>query len=135
EECLRGAQHIIVERLANHPELRSQVKQDYFANGRVISAKTKEFKPNSKFAMYADFKESAKSLQLRKASHRYLALRRGWQEGELKVTVEATDDELLRAFEAVALTRHDSQAAAFLKEAAKIALTVHVVPSVTNELH
>ncbi len=135
EECLRGAQHIIVERLANNPNLRALVKQDYFANGRVVCAKTKEFKPNSKFTMYAEFQESVKSLQNKKASHRYLALRRGWQEGELKVTIEGTDSELQRAFEAEALTRVDSQAAAFLKEAAKIALTVHVVPSVINELH
>ncbi len=135
EEVLRGAQHIIVERLANNPILRAKVKDDYFTNGRIITSKTKEFKPNSKYTMYAEFKESVKSLQMRKASHRYLALRRGWQEGELKVTVEGTDDVLLQSFETEAVIKTDSQAASFLKEAAKIALTVHVIPSVTNELH
>lgn len=135
EEVLRGVQHIIVERLANLPELRALVKNEYFSNGRVVCAKTKEFKPNSRYSMYAEFSEAAKSLQQRKASHRYLALRRGWQEGELKVSIEANDAELLKHFEAVALTNTTSQATDFLKESAKIALAVHVVPSVTNELH
>ena len=134
EEALRGAQHIIVEKLANTPHLRSVVKIDYFANGAVVSAKTKEFKANSKFSMYAEFRESVKSLQNRKGSHRYLALRRGWQEGELKVSIEANDAELLKQFETAAVTAQN-QTSDFLRECAKIALTVHVVPSVTNELH
>jgi uncharacterized protein len=135
EEALRGAQHILVEKLSNQPSLRNIVKSEYFANGRVVSAKTKEFKPNSKFAMYAEFSEAVKSLQSKKASHRYLALRRGWQEGELKVSIEANEGELLKHFEAAAISKPGSQATDFLKECAKIALTVHVVPSVTNELH
>lgn len=135
EEALRGAQHIIVERLSNLPDLRALVKNDYFNNGKVISAKTKEYKPNSKFSMYAEYSEPVKTLQTKKATHRYLALRRGWQEGELKVTIEGNDSELLKSFEAAALSAPANQATEFLKECAKIALTIHVVPSVTNELH
>jgi uncharacterized protein len=84
--------------------------------------------------MYADFTEAVKSLEQKKASHRYLALRRGWQEGELKVTMEADEAKLLSKFEAYA-TSATNAAASFMKETAKIALTVHVVPSITNELH
>ena len=135
DECLRGAQHILVERLANNPDLRSYVREDYFANGIVVSEKTKEFKPNSKFAMYAEFKESVKSIQNKKSSHRYLALRRGWTEGELKVSIHGNDEELLKKFESVALTKSGHQAVDFLKLCAKTAFEVHVVPSVTNEIH
>lgn len=135
EECLRGAQHIIVERLANNPDLRAAVKENYFTHGVVTSEKTKEFKPHSKFAMYAEFSEPVKSLQTKKASHRYLAVRRGWTEGELKVTIKGHDEELLKQFEAVAVPKPGSQATDFLKLAAKTALEVHVIPSVTNELH
>ncbi len=46
--------------------------------------------------MYADFAEPIKNLDNRKASHRYLALRRGWQEGELRVTMEADDVEAIK---------------------------------------
>jgi uncharacterized protein len=135
EEVLRGAQHIIVEKLSNNPELRALVKQEYFTNGKIVSTKTKDYKPNSKYSMYAEFQEPAKTIQLRKSSHRYLALRRGWHEGELKVGIEADDGSLLKHFESEIIKKSSTQADEFLRESAKIALTVHVVPSVTNELH
>lgn len=135
EEALRGAQHIIVEKLANNPELRALVRDNYFTSGIVISEKTKEFKPNSKFSMYAEFKEPVKSLQNKKSSHRYLALRRGWTEGELKVSIQGDDETLVQAFENVVLKNKESQATPFLKLSAKTAFEVHVVPSVTNEIH
>lgn len=134
EEVLRGAQHIIVEKLSNDPDLRSQTREEFFTNGKLKSAKTAEFKAHSKYEMYADFSEPVKNLDNRKASHRYLALRRGWQEGELKVTMEANEEALLAKFENFASSK-DSQAKDFMKAAAKVALTVHVVPSITNEIH
>jgi uncharacterized protein len=134
EEVLRGAQHILVEKVSNVPELRQFVRDEFYQHGKVRTAKTTEFKAHSKYEMYADFTESVRSLESKKASHRYLALRRGWQEGELKVTMEADEAKLLGKFEAFAATASNS-AGTFMKETAKIALTVHVIPSITNELH
>lgn len=135
EECLRGAQHIIVEALANDPDLRKIVKEDFFAKGVLSVEKSKDFKTNSKYAMYADFKESVNSLQSKKASHRYLALRRGWQEGELKVSISSSNDILLSEFEKALSIGQGTVADIFLKICAKAALDVHVIPSVTNQLH
>jgi uncharacterized protein len=135
EECLRGAQHILVEKLSANIELRALVKQEFFDNGIIESQKTKEFKPNSKFSMYAEFSEAVKILESPKASHRYLAIRRGWQEGELKVSITADENKLLGYFENLAITKPGTQAQEFLKETCKHALTIHVVPSITNELH
>ena len=134
EEVLRGAQHILVEKLSNDVSLRQQVRDEFYNNGKVKSSKTPEFKAHSKYEMYAEYSEAVKSLDSRKASHRYLALRRGWQEGELKVTMEADEEGLQRKFEAVSITTN-SQATEFMKTTAKTALTVHVIPSITNELH
>ncbi|MGE3386174.1 MAG: Tex-like N-terminal domain-containing protein [Bdellovibrionales bacterium] len=134
DEALRGAQHILVEKIANDLGLRLWVREEFNQHGRVVSTKGADYKPHSKFEMYAEFQEPVKSLENRKASHRYLALRRGWQEGELKVSMEADEAKLLARFEAYAVSK-DSQATALLKEAAKHALTVHVVPSITNEIH
>ncbi len=134
DEVLRGAQHILVEKLSNDLRLRQQVRDEFYNNGKLKSVKAADFKAHSKFDMYADFAESIKSLDSRKASHRYLALRRGWQEGELKVTLEADEDGLQSKFEGVAI-RADSQAKEFMKAVAKAALTVHVIPSIANELH
>ena len=76
DEVLRGAQHILVERLSNEPALRGRVREEIYNHGKIKSLRTAEFKPHSKFEMYADFSEAIKSLDNRKASHRYLALRR-----------------------------------------------------------
>jgi uncharacterized protein len=134
DEVLRGAQHILVERLANDLVLRSMVRDEFYNNGKLKSARTPEFKAHSKYEMYAEYSEPIKNLDSRKASHRYLALRRGWQEGELKVTMEADEDGLLKRFEASA-SPVDSQAKEFMKTVAQTALAVHVIPSITNELH
>lgn len=134
EEVLRGAQHILVEKVSNDLSLRALTREEFYNNGKLKSVKTPEFKAHSKYEMYQDFSEAIKSMDSRKASHRYLALRRGWQEGELRVTMEADEEGLTRKFEAVAMNT-PSQATEFMKTVAKTALTVHVIPSISNELH
>ena len=134
DEVLRGAQHILVEKVSNDAGLRVFVREEFYNNGKVKSVKTPEFKAHSKFEMYAEYAEAIKSLDNRKASHRYLALRRGWQEGELRVSMEADEEGLLKRFEAFSATA-DNQTKEFMKAVAKTALTVHVIPSITNELH
>lgn len=135
DECLRGAQHILVERLSNDPDLRKIVKDDFFKDGVLEVEKSKDYKTNSKYSMYAEFKESVASLQTKKASHRYLAIRRGWQEGELKVSMSADNARLLAEFEKSLEIKSGTIAEVFLKNCAKVALDVHVIPSVVNQLH
>jgi protein Tex len=135
ELALKGAQDIIVDRIFNHPELRELVRKNFFEDGKVVSKKTKNFKPHSKYAMYAEFSEPVKNLQEPKASHRYLAMRRGWNEEELTVTIEGDEELLLKRFEAFSCSNPASHAAEFLKNCAKVALTVHVYPSISNEVH
>lgn len=135
EEVLRGVQHILVEKLSNTAELRSLVREEAEQKGVLISQKSTKFKTHSKYEMYADFKESAKSLMSPKTSHRYLALRRGWQEGELKVSLELDEEKLEGPFRQFAIKESSSQANSFLENCSRVALKVHVIPSVTNELH
>ncbi len=133
--ALKGAQDILIEKIANDPDLRVSVQKNYFDHGRVISKRAKGFKPHSKFDMYAEFEEAVKSLMETKSTHRYLAMRRGWQEEELAVEVKADDEALLKSYENFATTTPDTAAGVFLKQCAKMALTVYVVPSITNEVH
>lgn len=136
EEVMRGAQHIIVEKLANNPELRDPVRTSYFEKGIVESKPGKKVKPKSKYETYFEHTEKVTSLLEKKNSHRYLAMRRGWKEGELTVTISSPEDEtLLATFENWACSEKDSLAKNFLFLCAKTALTVHVVPSVVNEVH
>lgn len=135
EAALTGAKDIIIERLANLPELRAMVLEDYQKQGKIFSKKTKNFKEHSKYEMYAEFEEPAKNLLDAKASHRYLAMRRGWQEEELSLEIKGNDEALQAAFNRTATSLPESAVGEFLTHAAKMALTVYVIPSVVNEVH
>jgi uncharacterized protein len=133
--ALKGAQDILVDRIFNNPDLREKVRSNFFEHGKVTSKKAKGFKAHSKYEMYAEFSEAVKSLQEPKASHRYLAMRRGWNEEELTVAIEGDEVLLLSAFEKFACSATNTQVTDYLKNCAKVALTVHVYPSIANEVH
>lgn len=135
EVALNGAKDIIIERLSNTPSLRALVLEDYQKHGKIYSKKTKTFKEHSKYEMYAEFEEPVKNLLDAKASHRYLAMRRGWQEEELSLEIKGNDEALQAAFNREATTVPNSAVGEFLTHAAKMALTVYVIPSVVNEVH
>ncbi len=135
DTALTGAKDIIIERLSNTPELRALVLEDYQKHGKIYSKKTKNFKEHSKYEMYAEFEEPVKNLTDAKASHRYLAMRRGWQEEELSLEIKGNDDALQAAFNKNATTIPNTAVGEFLSHAAKMALTVYVIPSVVNEVH
>lgn len=135
DEVLRGATNILIERISNNPDLRSDVRNEFTQNGKLSSKPGKKIKAHSKFEMYFDYNEAVSSLRQKKNSHRYLAMRRGWNEEELAVTMSANEDMLTQKFQDFACTNKKSIAKNFLDLAAKSALTVHVIPSITNELH
>jgi uncharacterized protein len=135
EDALKGAQDILVEKLANEADLRALVNKNYFEKGRVLSKSAKGYKPHSKYEMYKEFEEPVKTLLDVKASHRYMAMRRGWQEEELTVEIKAEDEMLLKAYVSFATKNPDNPIGDFLANCAKVALSVYVVPSVTNEVH
>lgn len=133
--ALKGAQDILVEKISNEPELRTLVQKNYLEKGRIASKRAKGFKPHSKYEMYSEFEEPVKSLMDAKSSHRYMAMRRGWQEEELTLEVKGEDELLLSQFEKFATSTPDNNIGTFLKQSAKLAFTVYVLPSVTNEVH
>ena len=136
EDALKGAQDIIVEKIANEASLRANVVQNYFEKGKVGAKAAKGLKPNSKYEMYTkDYSDSVKNLLEEKASHRYMAMKRGWEEEELAVEITAEDDILLVMYEKFATTTPDNAFGTYLKESARLAMNVYVVPSVKNEVH
>lgn len=135
EEALKGAQDILVEKIANDAELRAMVAKNYNEKGRVVSKAAKGFKPNSKYDMYKEFEEPVKNLLDAKNNHRYLAMRRGWQEEELTVDVKGDDEDILKSYEKFATSTPDNAIGDYLKQCARLALNVYVLPSVVNEVH
>jgi uncharacterized protein len=139
--AIEGAQDIIVERLSEQQHLRQLVRDTLFKSGFMRTSKGEKAKENSKYENYFQYSESVESLLDPKNSHRYLAIRRGWQENELSLSIggKAEDvgfeEAMVQAFEREAVTTTDSPGHAVLLRAARLAYKVHVLPSIENEVH
>ncbi len=156
DAALNGAVEILVERLSEDAGLRSTVRTRYFDDGFAKTRQGDKAKPASKFENYFSFEEPVRNLLRPENSHRYLAMRRGWMEEELVMTLggptppapadlaakpraggpaDPLVEELLHGFEAAACSRPDFAGAPLLKKAARFALRVHVIPAIENEVH
>ena len=91
EAALKGAQDIIAEMVSederSRNQLRSAFRREAIITSKVVKAKA-ETEEAAKFTDYFDFSEP-----LRKCtSHRLLAMRRGENEGILRISISADDD-------------------------------------------
>ncbi len=141
ESAIAGALDILTERLAETQELREFTRKTVFERGVVKTVKSEKAKEHSKYERYFEHSEPIQSLLKPENSHRYLAMRRGWLEEELTLSVggaaedAAYDEMLLARFESEACSVQDSPGAELLKRAAKLALKGYVLPSIENEVH
>ena len=94
EDALKGAKDIIAETVSEDERSRLQLR-NAFTRQAVISSKVVKAKADtdeaSKFSDYFDWSEPLK----RCSSHRLLAMRRGEDEGILRVTISPNDEEAL----------------------------------------
>src|SRR5262245_62574449 len=113
EAAIAGALDILTERLAETQELREFTRKTVFERGVGKSVKSEKAKEHSKYERYFDHHEPIQSLLKPENSHRYLAMRRGWMEEELTLTIggapedAAYDETLLARFESEACTVPD----------------------------
>ncbi|MGE3262891.1 MAG: Tex-like N-terminal domain-containing protein [Bacteriovoracia bacterium] len=133
---LKGVQDLLVERIAEAFELRSLVRSTVLRRSKIRAAKGPKAKPKSKYGKYFEYQEPIGSLKKPNASHRYLAMRRGWMEDELVLSFERPDEGiLLEKFEEFACPQKDSPAAELLIQAARLALKGNVYTVMENEAH
>jgi uncharacterized protein len=141
EQAVEGAREIVTERLSEDAGLRERVRRALLDEGFARTKKGEKAKPNSKYERYFAHHEPIAGLLRPEASHRYLAMRRGFLEEELVLSLggapgdEAFDAALLGAFERAACPRPESPALDAMKKAARFALRVYVQPSVENEVN
>ena len=140
ERAIEGARDILVERMSERQDLRQLAREALFRKGVVRTEKGEKAKSPSKYDRYFDYREAVASLLKPEHSHRFLALRRGFVEEELKLRIEGPpedadfDARLVAAFEGAACTVADSPGAAVLREAARLALFAYVKPSLEAEV-
>ena len=93
-DCLRGAQDIIAEQISEDERSRNSVRaafrREAFIVSKVIKAK-KDTDEAQKYRDYFDWEEPLK----RCSSHRLLAMRRGEEEGILRVGITIEDDDAI----------------------------------------
>lgn len=135
QETLKGAENILIDRLMYNQDLRNFVRNHLQQSGKIVSKKGKKYKSHSKFEIYTNFEEPIKRLFDPKASHRYMAMRRGWTEGELSITIEGQNNILTDKFKELVIKKQNTQAQSFLEEMIKNAIELHIMPSITNEIH
>jgi protein Tex len=138
---LQGAQDILTERLAEMADLRQTTREVVFRKGCLRTTKGEKAKPSSKYERYFDYIEPIQALLKPEHSHRYLAIRRGWTEGELGLALAGPkddagfDERLAQPFEAAAVSVPDAPGAAVLLQAARLALRAYVLTAIETEVH
>ena len=151
--ALAGAGEILVERLSEDVGLRQAVRRAFFEEGYARTRKADGAKPSSRFEHYFAHQEPVTELLKPRSSHRYLAMRRGWMEEELALSLggalakehpetapdDRPPDPLLErlggAFEAAACSVPGFAGAPILSRAARAALRGYVVPAIETEVH
>ncbi len=105
-EELQGARDIIAERIADIAEVRGMVR-DAFAKKAVVKSEVVTPKPTepTKFEQYYDFQEPIAEIP----SHRYLAIRRGQNEGVLWMRLVVDKEPLIERIQEIVDARGDGQ--------------------------
>ncbi len=129
-EALEGAHHIVVETIAEDPEVRAFVRTEIAERGLLRSKAVKsKTKGRTKFEDYYDFAEPITKLP----SHRYLAVTRGEAEGVLRVKVEIDEERAARHIELLVGLAPRTPFAPALRDAVSEALSKRVLPSLGKE--
>lgn len=98
DEAIKGAQDIIAEQVSEDQRSRQQMR-NVFSRNAIISSKVIKTKKDTdeaqKYFDYFDWSEQLKKC----SSHRLLAMRRGENDGILRVSITADEDECINRLE------------------------------------
>jgi uncharacterized protein len=131
EAALAGARDICAERISDDADVRAMVRETYVKSGVVVVGKTKEHADAvTKFDMYASFEEPVATIP----SHRFLAIRRGEQEGVLRSQLRIDEQDVGDRLVARVKVRKGSSWGEQLELAARDALKRLVMPSVESDV-
>lgn len=90
QEALNGACDIIVENFSQDPELKEDLRKDFWTSGKVTTEKRKDAENITdweKFKDFFEFNEPVEKLKDPKNTHRFLAMRRGMNLKVLKLSI------------------------------------------------
>ena len=91
-DAIKGAEDIIAEMVSEDERVRQNVRSVYRREATITSKVVAKMKDDEKAQKYSDYFDWSEPLK-RCTSHRLLAMRRGENEGILRVTIAADDEE------------------------------------------
>ncbi|MCY1062308.1 Tex family protein [Nannocystis sp. SCPEA4] len=129
--ALAGARDIVAEVVAESPEVRAMVREVFAKEGTVRSEvmADKAGQP-TKFEQYYDHEEPAANMP----SHRFLAVRRGEQEGVLRVKIGVAADAMTPRIEALAKARQGTPFHAEMVAAVRDAFVRLLAPTIETDV-
>jgi uncharacterized protein len=131
EDAVQGAQDIISEYLSDDADIRKQIRQMTFTEGKISSEKKAKAEDEKEiFEMYYEYSEEVKRI----VPHRVLALNRGEKEGVLKVTVIPPRDRVLSWLEKRVLKGRQTVAKEELLAAVEDGYKRLIEPSIEREI-
>lgn len=136
EDCLTGAQNILIERFSHDTEIKETLRKDYWRDANLASSKRKDaesIKDFEKFKDYFEFSQPIKELTNPKTAHRFLAVKRGMTLKILKVEVEYPAENVAALIERVHFS-HGGKNIELLRKCAQKATTTSIHPSMDLEI-
>ena len=130
DEALAGARHIISEMISENADHRKFIRQVMMDEGTVVARAIEGVPdPESKYKMYADYREPASKIP----SHRMLAIRRGAKEGILMFEIELDQAKPVLYLKNKTIREH-GEWVEHLELAAEDAYTRLINPSIQTEV-
>lgn len=131
EAAIAGAKDIIAERISEDERSRNQLR-GAFRRSAIISSKVVKAKKDTEEAQkYTDYFDFSEPLR-RCSSHRLLAIRRGENEGILRVSISPDDEECIEKLKRH-YVRYPSPCGNIIHEAAEDSYKRLLKPSIENE--
>lgn len=140
EDALDGACNIIIEDLAHNVEIKEKLRTRYWEDALIVSSPRKDAEKEESYLNFKDYFEytqKVKDLKNPKASHRFLALKRGMTEKVLKVEIEFSQEEsesTIFSFLPKTTKERDKTILAIINKCVKKALDLHIHSSLDLEI-
>ncbi len=138
EEAFTGAFDIIIENMAHDVETKEILRKDYWASAVLKSSKRdkaeEEDKDFMKYKDYFEFAQKVSELKEAKATHRFLAMRRGMTSKALKVDVDYDEMAALGLLKKRFFPKDTLTFGKELEVAAKKSYTNYIHPSLDLEI-
>lgn len=129
EEAIDGARDILAERISDHAEYRTYIRNATMNQG-ILQSSAKDEKAESVYEMYYNYEETIKKT----AGHRVLALNRGEKEKLLTVKILAPTEQILRFLEKQVIIKDNPYTAPVLREVIADSYDRLISPAIEREI-